>query len=99
MRRAGASGNSRGAAGDLSGLFSLPAERPRLFQTFVWMGRKRMEEQWWKGELAADVHQTLRTKVGSRFIPFLLLLAALSSPAEEPGHRPSGREGPLNRPG
>ncbi|NXV50799.1 CCNJL protein, partial [Uria aalge] len=26
------------------------------------MGRKRMEEQWWKGELAADIHQTLRTK-------------------------------------
>ncbi|NXN98428.1 CCNJL protein, partial [Rhinopomastus cyanomelas] len=26
------------------------------------MGRKRMEEQWWRGELAADIHQTLRTK-------------------------------------
>ncbi|XP_074912851.1 cyclin-J-like protein isoform X1 [Buteo buteo] len=26
------------------------------------MGRKRMEEQWWKGELAADIHRTLRTK-------------------------------------
>ncbi|XP_071614661.1 cyclin-J-like protein [Heliangelus exortis] len=27
------------------------------------MGRKRMEEeQWWKGELAADIHQALRTK-------------------------------------
>lgn len=36
----------------------------------LWMGRKRMEEQWWKGELAADIHQTLRTKVGSHFVPF-----------------------------
>ncbi|XP_053894606.1 cyclin-J-like protein [Malaclemys terrapin pileata] len=26
------------------------------------MGRMRMEEQWWKGELAADIHQTLRMK-------------------------------------
>ncbi|XP_037253795.1 cyclin-J-like protein [Falco rusticolus] len=26
------------------------------------MGRARMEQQWWKGELAADIHQTLRTK-------------------------------------
>ncbi|XP_040429672.1 cyclin-J-like protein [Cygnus olor] len=26
------------------------------------MGRTRMEERWWKGELAADIHQTLRTK-------------------------------------
>ncbi|NXX82642.1 CCNJL protein, partial [Urocolius indicus] len=55
------------------------------------MGRKRMEEQWWKGELAADIHQTLRTKeltlplykarspqIGMRRY-FIDLLTALSS--------------------
>ncbi|XP_055498926.1 cyclin-J-like protein isoform X2 [Leucoraja erinacea] len=29
---------------------------------FVWMGRMEPEEQWWKGQLAGDIHQALRVK-------------------------------------
>lgn len=69
--RAGAGRRKRPpGCGRLDGLFSLPAERPVSAPDPCLMGSKRMEEQWWKGELAADIHQTLRTKVGSRFVPF-----------------------------
>lgn len=60
-----------------------PGGAPSASQSFVWMGRKRMEEQWWRGELAADIHQTLRTKVCSRFVPFPQLCSPLRpSPGE-----------------
>lgn len=28
-----------------------------------WMGKMERELQWWKGQLAADIHQSLRIKV------------------------------------
>ncbi|XP_025056699.1 cyclin-J-like protein isoform X1 [Alligator sinensis] len=38
------------------------------------MGRKSMEEQWWKGELAADIHQTLRMKHTSLYFPCIAVV-------------------------
>uniref|UniRef100_K7FXE9 Cyclin-J-like protein n=1 Tax=Pelodiscus sinensis TaxID=13735 RepID=K7FXE9_PELSI len=37
-------------------------ELPNPSLPHLCMGRMRLEEQWWKGELAADIHQTLRLK-------------------------------------
>lgn len=40
--------------------------------SLLWMGKMERELQWWKGELAADIHQSLRIKVSP------LLAAALA---------------------
>lgn len=85
-----------GASGHLSGWFSLPAGRPRVSsRSCGWMGRTRMEEQWWKGELAADIHRTLRTKVGSHFVsPLPSLCPARFAPRQNrPGTGPRLRLG------
>lgn len=31
--------------------------------SLLWMGKMERELRWWKGELAADIHQSLRIKV------------------------------------
>lgn len=31
--------------------------------SLLWMGKMERELQWWKGQLAADIHQSLRIKV------------------------------------
>lgn len=31
--------------------------------SLLWMGKMERGLQWWKGELAADIHQSLRIKV------------------------------------
>lgn len=79
----GASGRCGGRRKRLFRSVLRPGGAPSASQSFVWMGRKRMEEQWWKGELAADIHQTLRTKVCSRFVPFPQLCSLLCPPQEK----------------